>query len=194
MNIKQWLMAGAVVLAVGFSPAALAQSGVKLRVGDVIDVRISGVPAEEVAQFNAVYTVDNEGMINVPYLGLVKAQGLDAGALQTSLQNRLVSERIYTHPTIMVNIPQAVRLVNVGGNVRAPQRIAYTPDMTLMTAINAVGGFNEFANRKRVRLVREGKTATYNTDEIKKDPRLDPPVKPGDQIDVPAAGLLPFFD
>ena len=49
--------------------------------------------------------------------------------------------------------PQA-RFVNVGGAVRSPSRMAFTEDMTLLTAINAAGGFNDFADQKRVRFLR----------------------------------------
>ena len=44
--------------------------------------------------------------------------------------------------------PQA-RFVNVGGAVRAPARVPFTEDMTLLAAINAAGGFNDFADQKR---------------------------------------------
>jgi protein involved in polysaccharide export with SLBB domain len=36
--------------------------------------------------------------------------------------------------------------VNVGGSVRTPSGVPFTEDMTLLTAINAAGGFNDFAD------------------------------------------------
>jgi protein involved in polysaccharide export with SLBB domain len=32
------------------------------------------------------------------------------------------------------------RQVSVGGAVKAPQRVAYTPDLTVLSAVNAAGG------------------------------------------------------
>jgi len=184
MHYRLWI-----ILIVMMSSCAFAQSS--LRVGDVVDIRISGVPPEEVGQFSGSYTIDSEGLINIPFLGMTKAAGLQANALQQVIEGRLKSEKIYTRPTITITTGQA-RFVNVGGSVRSPGRVTYTADLTLTTAINAVGGFTEFADRKRVRLIREGKAITYNTLDIKKNPKLDPAVKPGDQIDVPQAGLWPF--
>jgi len=171
------------------SGCAFAQSS--LRVGDAVEIRLSGVPPEEVGQFSGSYTIDAEGLINIPFLGMTKAAGLQPNALQQLIETRLKTEKIFTRPTITITTGQ-VRFVNVGGSVRGPGRVTYTADLTLMTAINAVGGFNDFADRKRVRLIRDGKATVFNTLDIKKDPTLDPAVKPGDQIDVPQAGLWPF--
>lgn len=154
-----------------------------LRPGDMIEVRISGVPAEEVGQFTGAYTVDEQGMISLPYVGSIKSSGLVANQLQTLIENRLKSERIYTHPTITVMVHNAARFVNVRGAVKAPSRVPYTADLTLMTAINAAGGLTEFGGR-RVRLIRDGKTREFLIKDIVRDPKLDIPVRPGDQIEA----------
>jgi protein involved in polysaccharide export with SLBB domain len=80
--------------------------------------------------------------------------------------------------------PQA-RFVNVGGAVRAPNRVPYTEDMTLLTAINASGGFNDYADQKHVRLLRGNEAKVYDVRQFRKDPGLDPKLQPGDKIEVP---------
>ncbi len=77
------------------------------------------------------------------------------------------------------------RFVNVGGAVRAPNRIPFTEDMTLLTAINAAGGFNDFADQKRVRLLRGSQAKVYDVRQFRRDPGLDPKLQPGDKIEVP---------
>ncbi len=169
----------------GTAPESHAQSA-PIRPGDMIEVRIAGVPPEEVAQFNQVYNVDETGMVNLPFIGQLKVDGQLGNQVQRTIEGRLKAGKIYTHPTITVTAVNANRFVNVGGpGMRGGQRIVYTPDLTLMTAINAAGGFNDFADRKNISLIREGKVYRYDARELLRDPKKDPHVQPGDQISVP---------
>lgn len=157
-----------------------------LRVGDTIEIRLSGVPIEDSTTFNAPYTIDDQGMINLPYINQVKAAGLLPNQIQDAIQNRLKEEKIFTHPTISILQNQnQPRFVNVAGEVKTPQRIPYTPDLTLISALNAAGWFNDFADQKHVRLTHEGKTTVYDMRELRKNPATDPKLLPGDQIQVP---------
>ena len=80
--------------------------------------------------------------------------------------------------------PQA-RQVSVGGAVKAPQRVAFTADITALAAINAAGGFNEFANQTKVRILRGRNVIPLNCKEVRKNPSLDVRLQPGDIIEVP---------
>lgn len=162
---------------------ALAQGS--FRPGDIIDIRLGGVPSEYIQEFSTQYTIDDQGCVNLPYLGPVKIAGLAISTASQAIVDKLKAEQIYTNPSITINMTPQSRFVNVGGAVRQPGRVPYTPDLTLLSAINAAGGFNEFANPKAVRLVRGGKSEVYNSAKLRKDPRLDPVVQPGDQIEVP---------
>ena len=68
--------------------------------------------------------------------------------------------------------------------MKAPQRVAYTPDMTVMSAINAAGDFTDYADQKKVHLTRDGKVTYVNCKRARADPSEDPKVLPGDQIQV----------
>lgn len=164
-------------------PAALADS--VLRPGDPVELRISGVPADEQTQVNNIYTVDANGAVNMPYINKVRAEGLTPAQLANAIENGYRSARIFTNPTITIVMQPQTRFVNVGGAVRAPNRISYTEDMTLLTAINAAGGFNDFADQKRVRLLRGSEAKVYDVRQFRKDPGLDPKLQPGDKIEVP---------
>ena len=172
----------AVFLILCAGQSAFAQA---LRPGDIIEVRLSGVPADEIQQFSAPYTLDEAGMLNLPYIGQIKAGGLPATQAQTVIENKLKDDKIYTHPTVTIAIQTGSRFVNIGGAVRNPGRVVYTTDLTLMSAINAAGGFNDFADRKRVRMVRDGKAVQIDTRELMKDPSKDLKIQPGDQVEVP---------
>ncbi len=156
-----------------------------LRPGDPVDMKISGVPAEEQTQVNNVYTVDSNGMVNMPYINKVRAAGLTPGQLASSIEGSYRSARIFTNPTITIVMQPQARFVNVGGAVRAPARIPFTEDMTLLASINAAGGFNDFADQKRVRLLRGNEAKVYDVRQFRRDPGLDPHLQPGDRIEVP---------
>jgi protein involved in polysaccharide export with SLBB domain len=77
------------------------------------------------------------------------------------------------------------RFVNVGGAVRAPARVPFTEDITLLASINAAGGFNDFADQKRVRLLRGSEVKIYDVRQFRRDPSLDVKLQPGDRVEVP---------
>jgi polysaccharide export outer membrane protein len=156
-----------------------------LRAGDTIEIHMAGVPADEIQMVSAQYTVDDTGMLNLPYINGVKVVGLLPNQAQKLIEDKFKSEEIYTHPSITINIQTGVRFVNVGGQVRAPGRVPYTPDLTLMSVINAAGGFTDFADQKRVRYVHDSKVQVLDVRKIRKDPKLDQKVFPGDQLEVP---------
>jgi len=177
-----WLLA--LLLAPG---RCLAQA--VLRAGDTVEIRLSGVPAEEIASFSAPQTVDDSGMLNMPYIGKIKVAGLDADKAQQLIESKLKADKIYTNPTVTLGLGNS-RYVNVTGEVKSPGRIAYTADMTLMSAIAGASGFNDFADKKHVKLTRDGKVTEYDTRKFIKDPSLDVKVLPGDQVTVLQAGIF----
>jgi len=156
-----------------------------LRTGDVFEMRLSGMPAEFAADFNLQYTIGQEGTVNIPLIGEIKAVGLTASQLEHAVQTKLVSDKIFNHPTVLISIAQATRYVSISGGVRAPQRLSWSSDLTLSSAIGNCGGLSDFGSGKGVRIIREGKVAgVFNLPEIQKDPSRDPKLLPGDQVIV----------
>lgn len=179
--MRRFLAAFFVVFA--FAASAFAQA--TLRIGDPVELKISGVPAEEQAQVNNVYTVDASGTVNLPYINKVKADGLTPAQLAGSIEGSYRAGRIYTNPTITIVMQPSARFVNVGGAVRSPTRVPFTEDMTLLTAINASGGFNDFADQRKVRVLRGRDVKVYDVRESRRDPSRDIRLQPGDRIEVP---------
>lgn len=168
-----------------FGASLCVAQDAKLREGDQVEIRLGGVPADEISSISGMYTVDGQGFINLAHIGKVRASGLTQHELQSSIENAYKSGQIYTNPTITVSVPSTARFVDVGGDVRSPQRVPFTPDLTLLGAINASGGFTEYANQSKVRLLREGDVLIIDVREIRRDPSKDPRLVPGDKIEVP---------
>ncbi|EDY16398.1 polysaccharide export protein [Chthoniobacter flavus Ellin428] len=156
-----------------------------LRPGDVFEMRLSGMPAEYAGDFNLQYSVGSEGTVSVPLIGEMRAAGLTASQLERQVESKLVNDKIFTHPTVLINIAQATRYVSISGGVRQPQRLSWSNDLTLSSAIGNCAGLSDFGSPKGIRIIREGKIfGMFNLTELQKDPSKDPKLLPGDQVVV----------
>ena len=166
-----------------FAGSAFAQA--TLRIGDPVELKIGGVPNEEQQQVNNTYTVDANGDVNLPYINKVKAVGRTPAELARAIEESYRANKIYTNPNITILMQPQSRFVNVGGAVRQPMRVPFTEDLTLLAAINGAGGFNDFADQKRVRLLRGSEVKVFDVRQFRRDPSLDVKLQPGDRVEVP---------
>ncbi|HEV3409542.1 MAG TPA: polysaccharide biosynthesis/export family protein [Chthoniobacterales bacterium] len=177
-----------ITLLLFFAIVASAAAQATLRVGDPVELKIGGVPTDEQQQINNIYTIDTTGSINLPYINKIRAQGMTPGELATSIESSYRAAKIYTNPTITVvmgNTAGTARFVTVGGAVRSAQRVPFTEDMTLLAAINGAGGFNDFADQRKVRVLRGNNVQVYDVREARRDPSKDVRLQPGDRVEVP---------
>jgi polysaccharide export outer membrane protein len=78
------------------------------------------------------------------------------------------------------------RVYYVTGEVKGPGRQLYAGQMTVTKAITTAGDFTDFANHKKVWLIRaNGQRIKVNCNEALRDPTKDPQVYPNDLIRVP---------
>ncbi len=69
--------------------------------------------------------------------------------------------------------------------MKSPGRQIYVGQITVTKAITSAGDFADFANHKNVMLIRSnGQRFKLNCDAILNGEAPDPPVYPGDQIQV----------
>jgi polysaccharide export outer membrane protein len=164
----------------------LAQTAlVTLRPGDTFEMRLGAVPLELAQEFNSTYNVSQEGTVNIPLIGETRVAGLTPPQVEKTVQNKLIADKLFTHPSVNI-IPVAnSRMVTIGGGVRAPQRLPWSADLTLGSAIQIAGGYSDWGSPKAVRLIRNGQQEVFDARKFDKNPSLDPKLLPGDQIVVP---------
>jgi len=165
-------------------PAASSTPSDGMRVGDKITIRLTGVPSDE--GYINEYQIPESGTITLPDLTRTfHAAGMRPGDLASQITDAYKSDKIYTNPNVTV-IPEE-RFVSIGGDVRGPTRVLYTPDLTLLSAINACGGFTEYADKHHVRIIRNGEVIIVDAAAAAKGSpgAIDPIVYPGDQITIP---------
>jgi protein involved in polysaccharide export with SLBB domain len=159
--------------------ADIASTTDRLAVSEQVRVNFSGtidaIPAHE-------ERIKEDGTITLPLIGAVKAVGKSPGELQKEIHDLYVP-KYYVRLTVTVTSQE--RVFYVGGQVRSPGRQAYIGEITVTKAIQSAGDFTDFADRKRVKLIRPGqKPVMVNCIEALADPSKDPAVFPGDKIVV----------
>ena len=152
-----------------------------LRGGDTLIIRLTGVPTQDQGIFEV--KIDESGKISMPHIGSLVAANNTTVELKKLSESTYLREEIFTNPNVTVDLKEQ-RFVDVTGEVRMPQRVPYTKDLTALGAVAACGGFTDFANRRRVRLTQGGQTQEFNAKEIQADQGRDIRLKPNDKIQV----------
>ena len=127
----------------------------KLRVGDKISLQIL-----EDRDAPKGLVVADSGELDVPYVGRVAASDKTCKQLADELKTRLEAEYYY-RATVIIALDVANKVLGriyVWGQVRnqGPIDIAVNENLTAGKAILRAGGFADFANKKRVKVVRSG--------------------------------------
>ena len=144
-------------------------------------------------------TITDAGDIEVPYYGLARAEGKTCKQLAQEIKS-LLEKTYYYRATVIVaveviNKTRVLGRVYVAGQVRTPsaQDLLATETNTVSKAILKAGGFSDFADKKKVQVVRtvaggSKKTFTVNVLDIWQNGQtdLDLVLLPEDQIFVPA--------
>ena len=152
-----------------------------LRGGDTLIIRLTGVPTADQGIYEI--KVDESGKVSMPYIGNVQAANFTTVQLKKAIEEAYIQQEIFTNPNVTVDLKEQ-RFVDVTGEVRMPQRVPYTKDLTALGAVAACGGFTDFANRRRVKLTQGGVTREFNAKDIQVDPSRDIRLLPNDKIHV----------
>jgi polysaccharide export outer membrane protein len=169
------------------APAAApdAKSGDVIRVGEMVHIVFTDTP-QPIPPVDD--KVKDDGTITLMFDKTFQAAGKTPGELAQEIRKRYVPD--YFAQLTATVVRDILRAYYVDGEVRNPSKQAYTGPMTLTQAIASAGGFTDFADKKRVKLIRaNGKSETVNCKKLIDHPELDPEVFPGDKVHVPRSIL-----
>jgi polysaccharide export outer membrane protein len=130
-----------------------------------------------------------DGMISLPLLGDVQASGLTPLQLADRIATML--KKFVQDPNVSVVVSQVhSKVVYLLGEVGKKGPIEMTPGMTLLEAIGSAGGLTDFANSKKIYILRDAggkheKILVHYKQALKGDSALNLALKPGDTIIVP---------
>jgi polysaccharide export outer membrane protein len=152
---------------------------------DVLDISVWNN-----ATLSRVVPVRPDGKISLPLLNDVQAAGLTALELRDDLNKRFV-EFIPT-PEVSVVVKEVHSFkVSVLGQVKTPGRYELRSRATILDVLALAGGFNDFADKTRLLIVRQDGTIArrylfnYNKFVSGDDVKQYPFLQPGDVIVVP---------
>ncbi|MEY2484075.1 MAG: polysaccharide biosynthesis/export protein [Verrucomicrobiota bacterium] len=137
--------------------------------------------------------VNDNGELEVPYIGLVAASGKSCKELAYTVKAALEREYYY-HATVIIAVDRVSEKsrgkVYVYGSVKGqgPQEIPADESYTVSKAIIRAGGFGDFANKRKVKVTRKGgKDFVVDLKRVIEEGHSeeDLVVQPDDQIYVP---------
>ena len=180
-----------VIIAALASLVSIASAQSTISAGRAIEIRIQGVPTEEMSRVNNTYPVSDGGYIRMPFIGNIRAAGKRPDSLAQSIEAAYKSAQIYTNPTVQVLASSdetlAEHVVTVGGYVQRPGPVKYVRGLTLYNAVQSGGGATPFGSMHRVRLIRNGRLREYDLFKTEAKGVL---VEPSDTIEIPQKNIF----
>jgi len=180
------LLSGCADRAVGPYPVSVPQPVTvsAMGPGDLFDVRVFGEPT-----LSSSYEVDNNGNINFPLIGTIKAEGRTPPEIEKDIETRLADGYI-KNPSVSVKVTEyRSRRVSVFGQVRSPGTFGFTENMSIVEAITKAGGFTGMAKKNAVRITRVTGTQTERivvaVEDIGTGRSPNFLLRPGDVVFVP---------
>ncbi|MGC9950840.1 MAG: polysaccharide biosynthesis/export family protein [Bryobacteraceae bacterium] len=148
---------------------------------DVISIRVWREP-ENSGQF----VVRPDGKVSVPLVGEIQAAGLTPAKLSESIAESL--QKVMVHPEVTVGVEKVnSKKYYIQGEVNRPGSYPLVIDTTILEALVNAGGFRDFANTKKIVILRGSERIKFNYHQVTHGKKMDQNIllKPGDQIIVP---------
>lgn len=153
-----------------------------VRKNDLLNITVSSLDAQASAIFNAPnllpvtstggssneilgYLVGNDGTIQFPILGNIKAEGLTKDQLKESIQKKLLDQNLLKGPIVSVRFLNF--RVTVLGEVKNPTTIDVPSEkISLLEAIGLAGDLTIYARRDNVLVIRESENGNKEIKRI----------------------------
>lgn len=152
-------------------PAAIG-AAYRLGAGDKLLVNVFNEP-----ELSGPVVVDGRGMVSLPLVGEVAAQGSTVADFRARVRDAL-SQGFLNDPQVVVEVMN-FRPYYILGEIEKPGEYAYVEGMTVMNAVASAGGFTYRANKRTVFIKRAGEP-----DEQRVDLTSGLLVGPGDTVRI----------
>jgi len=163
------------------TPCALDE----LRLGDNVVMNFTDIPQPGFPEQRV--RVKDDGTLTLPMNLSVVAAGKKIGVVEKEIRALFVP-KLYNQLTVTIKTDD--RFYFVGGEVKSPSRQIYLGETTVLRAIQSCGDFSDFANRRKVEVLRaDGRREIVDCKKARKDPRYDAIICPGDAIHIPRRGV-----
>lgn len=160
--------------------------GATLTAGDRVYLQLPGESA-----FDQPFTVDDQGQLLLPEVGLVDVAGLTVDEAEQQIRKRLSTVYRNLDEFELTIMEQLIR-IRVLGYVEQPGMVSLKPGSNIQMAIAAAGGARPGAQLDQFKLIRNDRSQQFNYKAYldSGEPSLLPPLEGGDTIFIPASPLL----
>jgi polysaccharide biosynthesis/export protein len=137
------------------------------------------------AELTRNVTVRTDGKITMPLLNDIQAEGLTPERLKKQITDGLTGAIV--SPTVTVTVLAVnSKKYNIGGMVNHPGTYFLVTPIKIFDALNAAGGFRDFANTKDILIVRGDKRLHFNYNDFLKGKNTDQNIylENGDTVNV----------
>jgi polysaccharide biosynthesis/export protein len=171
------------------SPRLLANSNVKLGVGDLIEISVFGVP-----DLSTKVRISGSGDVYLPLIDYVHLADLTTDEAQELIQKRLEDGGFVRGPHVSIFVDEsASQAITLVGEVTRPGAYPAIGERRLFDLISAAGGLTDKAGRN-VTIERRGdpgqKVEVELSANLTEDTQNNVDVFPGDTIIVSRAGIV----
>lgn len=166
------------------SAAGPAVDSYVIGASDMLSVTVWKQPA-----LSGTLLVRPDGMVSMPLLGDVQAAGSTPLQLADRIDTKL--KKYMQDPEVSVVLTEInSKVIYLLGEIGKKGPVKMTPGMTLLEAIASAGGLTDFANSKKMYILRDQdgkhqKIQVHYKQAIKGDPAFNLVLQPGDTIVVP---------
>ena len=161
--------------------APVDSANYKVGPSDVLDVRVWREP-----EFSGAVTVHEDGQITLPLVGDLKAGGMTPIQIQKEVTEALA--KYVVKPLVTVTVQQVLsKRYYMDGEVARRGEYPLVTPTTVFEAISRAGGLAEFANSKKIYILRGEKKIPFNYKDVSHGKHMEENVllEPGDHIVVP---------
>jgi len=172
--------------AVAAKPAVVGGSPVDPKVYVIGPEDLLQVRVWREAELSGQFPVRPDGKISLALVNEIQAAGLTPEQLSAAIAQGL--GKYMTQPEVSVSVLQVnSKKYFIIGEVQKPGSFSLTVPTTALEALVNAGGFREFANTKKIVILRKGQRHKFNYKEVIAGKKMEQNIllESGDQIIVP---------
>lgn len=161
--------------------APVDSSTYKVGPGDILNIDVW-----HELEFSGLYTVHSDGKITMKLVGDLDAGSHTPNQIQETVQKALA--KYVKNPLVTVTVQDVLsKKYYLDGLTNRPGEYQLTQPTTVLEAISRAGGLQEFANAKKIYILRGDKRIPFNYKEVIHGKKLEQNIllQPGDHVVIP---------
>lgn len=166
---------------VPLSSAPVDPNAYEIGYGDVILIKVW-----REAELTGFYTVRPDGRISMPLAGDIEASGATPAQLKERVLTAL--SKTMVRPELLLEVRQVnSKKFMISGEVARPGSFPLVNPISVLEAISQAGGLKEFANARKITIIRGNERIRFNYKEVIKGKNMEQNImlKPGDHVVIP---------